>query len=235
MPFSRRSYNTRRRFRRRSRPWSRLTRYNKIGSMSRFRASQNSTYKTFWFSQSGTVRANVSSGIISNRFNSLSLLNIDTFISACYLYEQWRCIKIILTLYPTGNMGDGRVNRYHRGNIVSYIDPPPYDVVNPTSVQSLMNNSSTRMHYSNSRIKRYIYRPKDIYNKWALITRDNSTQPPVPTPNVDDWGTRICVFGEAFNAPTEQVPPVPVPVAIDNAYYYSSIKFLVQFKARTNE
>lgn len=233
MPFTRRNYNAKRRFRRR-RPYTRLNRFNKIGSMSRFRSSQNQTYKTFWFNESGDVTAGVGNGEINRRFNVSSLLAIQQFISACYLYEQYRVIKIVLTLYPSGNNSEGVFNRYHRGNIVSFMDPPPYNNVAPVNIQQVINNSSCRMHYTRSRIKRYLYRPKEQYNSWALIGRTYNTTPPTPQPITDAWGTRICIFGTDFNEPVPSNPPVPVPERIDNTYYFYKLSFLVQMKCRVD-
>lgn len=233
MPFRRRPPNTRRRFRRR-RPYGRLNRYGKIGSMSRFRSNQSQTYKTFWFNDSGTVPASVGNGVISQRFGANRLILIEAFKSASYLYEQYRVIRIVLTLYPSGNSSAGRYNTFHRGSICSFIDVPPYNQVPPTSIKDLINNSSTRIHYTRSRIKRYIYRPMEQYNSWAPILRVQGTTPPTPNPTLDPWGTRICIFGQDFNEPTPETPPVPVPENIDNTYYYYKLSFLVQMKSRVD-
>lgn len=179
MPFRRRPPNTRRRFRRR-RPYGRLNRYGKIGSMSRFRSNQSQTYKTFWFNDSGTVPASVGNGVISQRFGANRLILIEAFKSASYLYEQYRVIRIVLTLYPSGNSSAGRYNTFHRGSICSFIDVPPYNQVPPTSIKDLINNSSTRIHYTRSRIKRYIYRPMEQYNSWAPILRVQGTTLQLP-------------------------------------------------------
>lgn len=243
MPFSRR-YQTRRRFRRK-RPSNKLSRFAPLRT-SRFRASQNQTYKTFWFSESGRITAPVGNGEIFRVFNVRSLLQISQFTSAAYIFEQYRVMRLILTCYPSGNDSTGVINRYHRGSICSYIDAPPFvlppQTPRPANIEAVINNASTRIHNSKGKIKRYIFRPRQQYNDWALIGRDQTTNPPTPQPVTDTWGTRIMLFGEGFNMPFAEPqpppdPPIihPVPFNIDNTYYYYTLKFLVQFKCRVDQ
>jgi len=244
MPYSRRSYHRRRPTYRHRRRSNRLNRFNKLSSMSRFRASQNQTYKTFWFAESGRIVATTGNGEIFRQFNVRSLLLISQFTSACYIFEQYRVMKIILTCFPIANDSTGVINRYHRGTCVSWVDAPPFvlppQTPRPVNIEGVINNASARVHNSRSRIKRYIYRPRDQYNNWAYIGRDMTTNPPTPQPVTDEWQTRLMLFGEDFNQPYVEIPPVgppethPVPDNIDNTYYYYTLKFLVQFKCRVD-
>lgn len=240
MPFRR---NYRRRFRpRRTNRYAKLNRFGHNAGYSRFRKSQSQTYKSFWFTQNGSLTAAESNGILSRRWTAADVINSNQFLSCAFIFEQYRVMKIIVNLIPSANMSTGQYNRFHRGNIVTMIDPPPYrsNVIN--GISSLMENSSTKMHDSSRRIKRYIFRPKEQYNKWALIPRIATTPPgpvPYPQPSIDEWQTRILVYGENFNQPyiDDQIPPVihPVPASIDNIYYFFTAKFFVQFKSRVDQ
>lgn len=151
-------------------------------------------------------------------------------------------MKMIVNFIPSGNVSQGFYNRYHRGTVITMVDPPPYRTGIINGISTLMENSSTRMHNSDRRIKRYIYRPREQYNKWALIPRIQTVPPsnvPVPQPVQDEWQTRILIYGQNFNAPYEdsQTPPVvhPVPDSVDPIYYFYTVKYFVQFKSRVDQ
>lgn len=196
----------------------------RTNTISRVRLAQAQGMNKMWFKQVGPIQAN-QVGRINDQFDGLGLITIDQFITACGLYEQYKIVKMILTVYSAGDISRGIDNIYHRGNISSFIDVPPISNPPVQNMAEVMNNNSFRLHPSNAfKFKRYIYRPAG-YPQWTLI--DRLQNPPfTPVPNVDTWTSRICILGDNFGSNT--APNVPTQ------YYWYTMKYCVVFKSRAD-
>lgn len=198
--------------------------YSRLNFNSRKTFSQNQSVISLWLKTAGDIQASRTTSYINNRFGNIDLLSVDTFNQACYLYEQYKVVKMILTLIPTGNRTSQREGNATRGSLATYIDTPPLNISSPVSMNDIINNSSCRMHISDTHIiKRYLNRPYKQYPKWALIERDPLTG--TPNPAEDLWNTTMNVYGDNFICGNPDY---------SNKFYWYRLSFKVLFKCRAN-
>lgn len=227
MPYIRRrpGYNTRRRptYRRRY-PLTR-TRLNR----SNYRSfSQNQNMAKLWITRTGfiaAVRTGPGAGNILERYGTQDLPSTNMFINACTLYEQYKTVKMVLTIVSCGNRTSQNASTSSRGNLCTYIDTPPLPTTGPpVNFNEVCNNSSFRLHNSDSHMmKRFVQRPSRQYPRWALINR-NATGTPLP--DNDEWVTTMNVLGNNYECAN---------TAYTNIFYFVKMKYCVLFKCRSDE
>lgn len=196
----------------------------KLNISSRRSFAQNQNRAMLWITRTGFVPASRTNGNILERYGTQDLPSTNMFINACTLYEQYKTIKIHVTWVSVGNITRQSLQTNSRGNVCTYIDTPPLNPSPPTNLVEVANNSSFRLHASDTHmIKRFTQRPKYQYPKWALITR-NPTGTPIPA--ADEWTTTINMLGNNFECTNTQY---------SNIFYYFKIRYCVLFKCRSDD
>lgn len=221
-----RTYTRSRRSRRSRRPYGAYRPrigYSRLNINSKKTFAQNQSCVCLYFKDAGSIEASRVTSYINRRFGVADLVNIDAFNQACYLYEQYKVLKIILTLIPTGNYTSQQTGSCSRGSLATYADTPPLDPAAPNAMVDIINNSSCRMHLSEDKIiKRYVNRPSKQYPQWTLVPRAGG----VPNPDIDNWVTTLNVYGDNFRCSNTNY---------SNIFYWYKLTFKVILKCRVNQ
>lgn len=121
------------------------------------------------------------------------------------IYDEYKVLAIKITWHPMNIYSGGASTQTQntplepyifRGNTASYTDQRWRDPVqNPTEISQMVNFSSFRMHDSNRRFSRTLYRPKSA-TRWGQCT--DITQP-VPRA-LDSWDGAIFILQQNLQA-----------------------------------
>ena len=224
MPFRRRvGYRPRRRVARRYHRRVGAT-LNRMNWNRGARVGQNLTRNVFWFKATGAVEVEPN-GDIYTRVSPNNVTLISAFNNFARSYEQYKVLKVVAKFFPA-SVGSEGVNPalFHRGNICSYIDQPPVEIVPPNGLNDVMSLPSAKLFQPRRFHKRYINRPKGgRTNVWPLIEHDAAGNPAVQS---ETWETQIKLFGDNF-APGPLPGNVPMP-----PYFFFEVYFKVVFRSR---
>lgn len=193
--------------------------------------NQNLSKDVFWFKKCGDIPANAS-GELYLRITPNDIFPIPSFVNMCRNYEQYKVLKVITKFYPayigseTSTQSPAN-NGFRRGNVVTYIEQPPFDP-QPTAgqISLVMGFPSAKLHQTRSTIKRWMSRPSGgRYLDWSRIQHFPPNQQnlvPYPNPAPDPWDSEIRIFGDNFSTTPANNKP----------YFFVEYLFQVIFRSK---
>ena len=192
----------------------------------RSRWNQNLSTRAMWFKKCGDLGL-TGDGIVNDIITANDSFPIPSFVNECRSWEQYKVLRVVVKYYPA-YVGSESVTQslggYRRGNVVTWIEQPPFNAPNPNagSISVLMGYPSAKLHQPRSTIKRWMNRPSGgRYLPWSFITHPTALGLPTIAP--DTWDTQLRLFGDGFSAATAG-PQRP--------YFFYEALFKVVFRSR---